>query len=158
MKTCKCNHCPVDIEYEDDVEGSTVTCPSCGMETLLSAALVPQDRVEFQQPRHEPKKTPGEPASPPPVDRAETSKRLDRIRRGSAYGSGRYFVDMMATFSSIFGFLCIPVGFFCFVASLAAGMAVMIGGVIVWVVAQIGKEIAFAVFDLADMAIDRKPE
>jgi hypothetical protein len=34
--TCRCNHCPGEIEFTVEQSGETVTCPHCGMETTLA--------------------------------------------------------------------------------------------------------------------------
>ena len=34
---CKCTHCSTPLEFESDIDGSMVACPSCGLETQLHA-------------------------------------------------------------------------------------------------------------------------
>lgn len=35
--TCRCQHCPQELEFEAERSGEMVTCPACGSETTLAA-------------------------------------------------------------------------------------------------------------------------
>ena len=39
---CTCNHCSVHLEFDPDHIRNAVTCPACGMETVLYAPSSPQ--------------------------------------------------------------------------------------------------------------------
>jgi len=43
LAKCKCQHCNQKIEFDSDSAGATVTCPGCGMDTLL---FIPQSSPE----------------------------------------------------------------------------------------------------------------
>jgi predicted nucleic acid-binding Zn-ribbon protein len=44
---CVCNNCPGHIEFDDSSAGQTVTCPHCGVETVL---YVPQGKPADKAP------------------------------------------------------------------------------------------------------------
>ena len=51
---CVCNNCPGHIEFDDSSAGQTVTCPHCGVETVLYAAQA-KPAVKISQPAPTPK-------------------------------------------------------------------------------------------------------
>lgn len=52
---CRCRHCDQSIEFDSQHAGETVTCPNCGMETIL---FIPQSGLIHSAPEKEVRKTP----------------------------------------------------------------------------------------------------
>jgi DNA-directed RNA polymerase subunit RPC12/RpoP len=49
---CKCQHCNQKIEFDSDSAGATVTCPGCGMDTLLFIPPVAPRPMPAAQPEY----------------------------------------------------------------------------------------------------------
>jgi len=96
---CTCNNCSTHLEFESGNEGTTITCPSCGMETQL---YVPQS-IGALNPAIMP------PRSFPPPKSAKTAPRsanafaskLAQIRLATCYKTLRIVIDVVFTLSKV---------------------------------------------------------
>jgi predicted RNA-binding Zn-ribbon protein involved in translation (DUF1610 family) len=99
---CSCDHCGGNIEFvtEEFLSGSSITCPHCGRETILSVS-----------PRKSPVSPP--PKLPPPKSAIPLSSPAPSQTQKSSSGISRFRVK-------IFGgvFLALTVLFFIFSAAL----------------------------------------
>jgi hypothetical protein len=141
---CPCQNCNTHLEFDTKDAGQTIACPNCGMDTLLFMPQKPAKPILYETVQA---------ASPP---RKLSTK--EALREQSAYKTGRTVVGVIFIFSVIGSILSA----FGFAAEMATEQTQTIGLVgaassiasllLIWA----AKELAAAVFDMADCALKKK--
>ena len=86
IEKCKCNHCDQHIEFEGKMAGTTIQCPSCGVDTQLYISqkalepVSPATSVKINAPVSEIPKLSEAKSPPPNIQTASTPAQSVRSR------------------------------------------------------------------------------
>ena len=86
IEKCKCNHCDQHIEFEGKMAGTTIQCPSCGVDTQLYISqkalepVSPATSVKINAPVSEVPKLSEAKSPPPNIQTASTPAQSVRSR------------------------------------------------------------------------------
>jgi hypothetical protein len=166
---CPCQNCNAQLEFDAKDAGQTVPCPQCGMDTVL---FIPPTQSKASTPEARTWAALAESAAASGTSLGQAGQRIEyaaekplslkgQIRGKTEYATGRGIVDAVRLFSIlgavIMVFVCIGalgnvsgdrswpfMGFGVAIANLLIALAL--------------REVAHAIFDMADCALKRQQD